>query len=76
MELDKIMSKTESTNITLTFPDGNKKKFIKGIKGIDLAYSISKSLGQNAIAIKVNGTPEAHIKFTNLLALSGRFTEL
>ncbi len=49
------MSKNETnTNITLTFPDGNKKEFVKGITGIDLAKSISKSLEKKAIAIKAD----------------------
>ena len=46
MELDKIrMSNIENNiNISITFPDGNKMKFSKGINGLDIAKSISKSL--------------------------------
>ena len=56
MELDKIrMSNIENNiNISITFPDGNKMKFSKGINGLDIAKSISKSLEKKAIAIKVN----------------------
>ena len=39
------MSKKDfKKNITITFPDGNKKHFLKGINGKDIAKSISKSL--------------------------------
>ena len=56
MELDKIrMSNIENNiNISITFPDGNKIKFSKGINVLDIAKSISKSLEKKAIAIKVN----------------------
>jgi len=56
MELDKIrMSNIENNiNISITFPDGNKMKFSKGINGLEIAKSISKSLEKKAIAIKVN----------------------
>ena len=50
------MSKKDlKKNITITFPDGNKKHFLKGINGKDIAKSISKSLEKSAIAIKVDG---------------------
>ena len=45
---------TEKKKITLTFPDGTKKDFFKGISGQAIAESISKSLVKKAIAIKVN----------------------
>jgi len=41
--------------ITLTFPDGAKRTFPKGITGKDLAETISKSLAKKAVAISVNG---------------------
>ena len=41
--------------ITITFPDGVKKNFDKGINGIAIAESISKSLAKESIAIKLNG---------------------
>ena len=40
--------------ITITFPDGNERKFKKGVTGNEIAESISKSLQKKAIAIKVN----------------------
>ena len=40
--------------IIITFPDGNERKFIKGVTGNEIAESISKSLQKKAIAIKVN----------------------
>ncbi len=42
-------------NIDITFPDGNKKVFLKGVAGMVIAESISKSLAKKAIAIKTNG---------------------
>ena len=42
-------------NITITFPDGNKKEYQKGITGIQVAESIAKSLAKDAIAISING---------------------
>ena len=49
------MSKKDlKKNIIITFPDGNKKHFLKGINGKDIANSISKSLEKKAIAIKVD----------------------
>ncbi len=41
-------------DISIIFPDGNKMKYSKGISGLDIAKSISKSLEKKAIAIKVN----------------------
>ncbi len=41
--------------IQITFPDGEKKDFFIGVKGIDIAESISKSLSKKAIAIVING---------------------
>ena len=39
--------------ITITFPDGKKRTYEKGITGNEIAESISKSLQKRAIAIKV-----------------------
>ena len=47
------MMKTDD-KIIITFPDGNERKFIKGVTGNEIAESISKSLQKKAIAIKVN----------------------
>ena len=41
--------------IQITFPDGAKKDFVGGARGIDIAQSISKSLLKKAVAIEVNG---------------------
>ena len=46
---------SDQNTINLTFPDGTRKNFIAGIKGLDIAKSISKSLLKNAIAIEVDG---------------------
>ena len=43
----------ENVNIIITFPDGNKKHFLKGINGKDIAKSISKSLEKKAIALRL-----------------------
>ncbi|MBS1488792.1 MAG: threonine--tRNA ligase [Bacteroidetes bacterium] len=42
-------------NIKITFPDGSIKEFPSGIKGIEIAQSISEGLMRNALAIEVNG---------------------
>ena len=47
------MNKEE--NIIITFPDGNKRTFEKGISGYDIAKSLAKSLSKEAIAISVDG---------------------
>ncbi|MAH89202.1 MAG: threonine--tRNA ligase, partial [Pelagibacterales bacterium] len=39
----------------ITLPDGAKKDFVGGSRGIDIAQSISKSLLKKAVAIEVNG---------------------
>ena len=33
----------DNVNIMITFPDGNKREFAKGINGLELAKSISKT---------------------------------
>ncbi|PKD44560.1 threonine--tRNA ligase [Rhodohalobacter barkolensis] len=42
--------------ITLTFPDGAKKEFKKGVSGFEVAESISKGLARNALSVTFNGT--------------------
>ncbi len=42
-------------SITLTFPDGSKREFPKGITPAEVAAGISKSLGKKAISAMVNG---------------------
>ncbi len=41
--------------ISITFPDGSKKSFDKGVTGLDIATGISKGLAREALAIEVNG---------------------
>ena len=43
------------SQITLTFPDGNQKKFDKGITSREVATSIAPSLAKKAISSSVNG---------------------
>ena len=43
------------SQITLTFPDGNQKKFNKGITSQEVATSIAPSLAKKAISSSVNG---------------------
>ncbi|MGE0852256.1 MAG: threonine--tRNA ligase [Hyphomicrobiaceae bacterium] len=43
------------SDITLTFPDDAKRSFPKGITGVALAESISKSLAKRAVAMVVDG---------------------
>jgi threonyl-tRNA synthetase len=41
--------------IKITLPDGSVKEFATGIKGIEIAQSISEGLARNALSIEVNG---------------------
>jgi threonyl-tRNA synthetase len=41
--------------IIITFPDGSKKEFDKGITSFEIAQSISKSLAKSVLVAKVNG---------------------
>ena len=51
----KMVKKEENKELLITFPDGKTTEFNEGIKGIEIAGSISKSLEKKSIAIKVNG---------------------
>lgn len=42
-------------SIKITLPDGSVKEFQEGIKGMEIAQSISEGLARNALAIEVNG---------------------
>ena len=57
MEVGKLEMnvKEEKKYIYITFPDGKKVKFNRGIKGTEIAASISKSLEKKSIAMKING---------------------
>lgn len=41
--------------IKITLPDGSIREFPQGVKGIEIAQSISEGLARNALAIEVNG---------------------
>ena len=41
--------------ITLTFPDGAKREFPKGITGLDIAKGISPSLAKRTVAMALDG---------------------
>ena len=41
--------------VSLKFPDGASREFDAGVTGLDVANSISKSLGKKAVAITLNG---------------------
>jgi threonyl-tRNA synthetase len=41
--------------IKITLPDGSSRDYPKGIKGIEIAQSISEGLARNALSIEVNG---------------------
>ncbi|HCR53643.1 MAG TPA: threonine--tRNA ligase [Cytophagales bacterium] len=41
--------------VRITLPDGTSKEFPKGVKGIEIAKSISEGLARNALSIEVNG---------------------
>ncbi len=40
--------------VKITLPDGSLKEFPQGVKGIEIAQSISEGLARNALAIEVN----------------------
>ena len=46
------------SDISLTFPDGSKRSFKKGLTGSELAAGISKSLAKKAVAIEIG---RAHV---------------
>ncbi|MFZ1806446.1 MAG: threonine--tRNA ligase [Cyclobacteriaceae bacterium] len=41
--------------VKISLPDGSAKEFPKGVKGIEIAKSISEGLARNALSIEVNG---------------------
>lgn len=41
--------------VKISLPDGSVKEFPKGVKGIEIANSISEGLARNALSIEVNG---------------------
>jgi threonyl-tRNA synthetase len=42
-------------NIQIKLPDGSVREFPQGVKGIEIAQSISEGLARNALSIEVNG---------------------
>src|ERR1041385_37935 len=42
-------------SVKITLPDGSVKEFSSGVKGIEIAQSISEGLARNALSIEVNG---------------------
>jgi threonyl-tRNA synthetase len=41
--------------VKISLPDGSVREFPEGVKGLDIAKSISEGLARNALAIEVNG---------------------
>ena len=41
--------------VNITLPDGSARQYPAGVKGIEIAQSISEGLARNALAIEVNG---------------------
>lgn len=41
--------------VKITLPDGSSKEFPRGVKGIEIAKSISEGLARNALSVEVNG---------------------
>lgn len=56
--------------ITLVFPDGAKKSFEEGVKPIEVAASIAKSLAKKSVSAKVNG---AYVGMNDAITESGDF---
>ncbi|MGB3447541.1 MAG: threonine--tRNA ligase [Xanthobacteraceae bacterium] len=45
----------ESLNVTLTFPDGARRDFTRGITGVEIAKGISPSLAKRTVAMALDG---------------------
>ncbi|MBL7862623.1 MAG: threonine--tRNA ligase [Cyclobacteriaceae bacterium] len=43
------------SSVNVTLPDGSAREYPKGVKGIEIAQSISEGLARNALSIEVNG---------------------
>lgn len=43
------------SSIKITLPDGSSRDYPQGVKGIEIAQSISEGLARNAMSIEVNG---------------------
>lgn len=45
----------EMSSVKITLPDNSVREYPQGVKGIEIAQSISEGLARNALAIEVNG---------------------
>lgn len=45
----------EMSSVKITLPDSSVREYPQGVKGIEIAQSISEGLARNALAIEVNG---------------------
>lgn len=70
-------------NVKISLPDGSVREFPQGVKGIEIASSISEGLARNALGIEVNGevwdlsrpiTQDASIKILTWNDKSGKTT--
>lgn len=43
------------SSVKITLPDGSAREYPKGVKGIEIAQSISEGLARNALSVEVNG---------------------
>lgn len=43
------------SSVKITLPDGSAREYPQGVKGIEIAQSISEGLARNALSIEVNG---------------------
>lgn len=43
------------SSVKITLPDGSSREYPQGVKGIEIAQSISEGLARNALSIEVNG---------------------
>ncbi|MBT1697713.1 threonine--tRNA ligase [Fulvivirgaceae bacterium PWU4] len=70
-------------NVKISLPDGSQREYPQGVKGADIALSISEGLARNALAIEVNGevwdlarpiTNDASVKILTWNDKSGKTT--
>jgi threonyl-tRNA synthetase len=50
-----VFKKRLKMNLKISLPDGSVREFPEGVKGAEIASSISEGLARNALAIEVNG---------------------
>lgn len=70
-------------NVKISLPDGSQREYPQGVKGADIALSISEGLARNALAIEVDGevwdlarpiTKDASVKILTWNDKSGKTT--